>query len=186
MSQQQKIYLMAVAATGKSRFSSIYPSYRGYKVVDFADRMPKPSLLVKVLVYLGRRFRTVGMLARNSEFVRAKKHGHYYESIFKFLRESEGPTIVLGRPGPQDLSRYADIKFGAVLIPWEQHQKNCEFRRESLRNPFPSFNHWSTGAATIKDLRSNLENYAQHHQIPVYGSFEDAADDLIAERAAGG
>lgn len=171
---------MAVAATGKSRFADLNANYHGYRVVDFAEKLPKPNLVVKALLYLGRRFVWFARLTRNSQFTQAKMAHNYHRSIIRFLRASDVPTVVLGRPGPADISDLSDITMGAVLLPWSQHRRNCESRRKQLRNPLRPFDHRTTHENEITRLRGLLQDYAQEREIPIFDSFEDALDTLCA------
>ena len=178
MKQRDKIYLMAVAATGKSYFATTHANYRGFRVVDFAATLPKPNLLVKILQYLGRRDLRFARLTRNSDFVQAKLKHNYHQAIIQYLRDQDTPTAVLGRPGPEDISGLSDITLGAVLLPWPKHRENCGARRSELRNPLRTFDHRSTRETEILRLRGLLEEYAHERNIPIFESFEQALDVL--------
>lgn len=171
---------MSVAASGKSTFAAAHPRYRGYKLVDFAQLMPRSTPLVKLVLYLSRAMPRLGYLARNSAFVRAKRRGTYYEQVFSYIRGQTEHVVVLGRQGPDDLRPYSDIVFGVVLIPSERHKDNTRRRKQELLNPLPFLHHWTTDFRRVAAARARLLQYAQRQGLPVFTSFDQAIDNLSA------
>lgn len=177
MSDQRKIYIFAPAASGKSTFNRLHQNYKGFQIVDFASMLPKPSVSVKLLFYLSRILPPLRSLARRSKSVlRSEK---YFTQIFKFLREAKQDTIVFGRRPPNDLRPYADIEFALILIPDENHLRNCNSRRKEMRNPIPFMHHWTTDFKKVKAVRTKLGLYAQERGIPIFQDFKTAIDYMI-------
>ncbi len=82
---------------------------------------------------------------------------------------------VLGRKGPADPPMSAGIRYGAVLIPLADHERNWGLRQDG-RRPHPS-------RAEFSDLevkRDELRRYANEYLIPVFDSFAGAIEALVA------
>jgi hypothetical protein len=180
VSNNRKIYIMSVACSGKTTFASRTPHFAGCRVVDSEEFMPQVSGIARWVLYFARLVPVLGRLVRNDKAVAARRD-EYYSRVFQFLREQDEPIVVMGRPGPPDLTPYDDIAFGAVLIPWEDHKERCMKRRRELRNPFPFLHHSSTKLDRIAELRDYLQNYATSRRIPIFSSFAEAITEL-AER----
>jgi 2-phosphoglycerate kinase len=87
----------------------------------------------------------------------------------------------MGRKLPPQVlksDKFSSVSLGIVIIPEEQHRLQCNKRRNELRNFIPFFNHWTTDFTRIQELRVKMRQYAESHGIPVFDSFESAANKL--------
>ena len=185
MASGKKIYVMSVACSGKSIFAKQNEYCAGLKVVDFAELLPTPKRMTWLILYLSRVLPRLRYFVRRDRSVLAKQPKHYYAKIFSYIRSESEPIVVLGRPAPESLEGLSDIEFAAVLIPREEHERNCRARRREHRNPFPFFHHWTTDFAKIELTRARLESYARRHNIPVYDSFRTAIMGVFGRRLRG-
>jgi 2-phosphoglycerate kinase len=111
----------------------------------------------------------------------ARRQENYFSQAFQYIINHNEPIVVFGRRTPnefEELPVHDSIKFAMVLIPEEDHRRNCASRKQELRNPLPFFHHWTTDFDKISQLRNNLTDYAKQHDIPVYDSFTDAIDNM--------
>jgi hypothetical protein len=173
----RKIYVMSVACTGKTTFAARTPYLAGCRIVDSEELLPEIPGIVNRLLFVARVIPWLRTLLRCHK-VLAARHDEYYKRVFEFLRAHDEPVAVLGRPGPEDLSPYGDITFGAVLIPWEEHRQRYQQRRRELRNPLPFLHHRSTNPDRLKALREHLAEYARSRRIPVFESLAEAVSTL--------
>ena len=176
-----KFYIIAMAASGKSTFSRQNPEYRGYRVVDFAERLPPISRWTSFILYLSRIVKPLEKTVRRRPDMIARRKANYFRDAFDFITEHNKPVVVLGRKPPEDFENlpvHDSVKFAMVLIPEDKHRAHCAARRKELRNPLPMFHHWTTDFEKIKDLRRELGDYALRHDIAVYDDFSAAIDDM--------
>ena len=151
-----KLYLMTTSCSGKSHFAQRHDRHSGIPVVDFSDvnKAAEHGQLPEVELAPGSRYR---------------------ERVIAYLRNSSGPVCVLGRKGPADPPMSAGIRYGAVLIPLADHERNWGLRRDG-RRPHPS-------RAEFSDLevkRDELRRYATEYRIPIFDSFAGAIEALVA------
>lgn len=179
MSQARKVYIFAPAASGKSTFNKQYQNYKGFQIVDFAFKLPKISFPARTLFYLSRIIPQFRKLARKSKSFLGPKE--YFEKIFSYLRTEEHNLLVFGRRPPADLSPYDDIEFALILIPEEQHRRNCESRKKQMRNPLPFMHHWTTDFEKVKNIRKELQQFASERNIPIYDSFKGAVEAIALQ-----
>jgi len=172
---------MTVACSGKSSFARKHRQHLGYKIVDFAEQLTETSGIARYVLYLARAMPPLRRLVKNNQSIRERAADRYFDKLYSYLRSLDEPTVVMGRPGPEDLEVCENIVYGAVLIPLERHQRNCQRRKRQLKNPIPFFHHPTTDIRRIEVLRAHLESYAQRHGIPVYESFIEAIAALAAD-----
>ena len=147
---------MTTSCSGKSHFAQRHDSHSGIPVVDFSD--------VNKAAERGQR-----------PEVELAPGNRYRERVVAYLRSAPGPVCVLGRKGPTDPPMSTGIRYGAVLIPLADHERNWGLRREG-RRPHPS-------RAEFSDLevkRDELRRYANEHRIPIFDSFAGAIEALVA------
>lgn len=176
-----KFYIIAMAASGKSTFAASNPVYNGYKTVDYAEHLPPISPSTKLVLYASRLIKPLRKTIRNRPEMVARRRNQYFSEVFEFTANYPGPVAVFGRKPPDDFERLAvhnTIKFAMVLIPEEEHRRNCFSRKKELRNPLPLFHHWTTDFEKIMKLRNRLSDFANQHGITVYDSFSGAIDDM--------
>jgi len=176
-----KFYIIAMAASGKSTFAAKHSNYRGYHVIDYAERLPSISLWTKLILYLSRLVKPLRKLVKKRPDVVARRQKHYFSQAFDFITNHDEPIVVFGRLPPnefEDLPVHDRIRFAMVLIPEDDHRRNCGSRKKELRNPLPFFHHWTTDFEKISELRNHLQDYAKQHDITVYESFSGAIDDM--------
>lgn len=182
----ERIYLMSVAASGKSTFAREHEFYSGYRIVDYASRLPEQPLWARLILYLTRPFPALRRELRKMRNLRALDHDSYFAGVLELMHGHAGPLAVLGRRLPDDFRRddaFHGVEIGLVLIPEEQHRRNCLARRGEMRNPLPFMHHWTTEFDKIQRMRKRAKHFAEHHGIPVFDSFRTAIDEL-AERSA--
>ncbi len=175
------IYLMSLAASGKSTFAARYPEYAGYRVVDFASKLPRNNPLVLALFYIVRPFPALQRRARLSPRLNKVGPHYYFDAVTEFMDSAEQPMIVMGRrlrPQYLESETFRRARLGIVMIPEERHRRQCEQRRRELRNFLPWFDHWTTNFDKVRELRQSLLDYARQHDIEVFESFEDAVEAL--------
>jgi hypothetical protein len=176
-----KFYIIAMAASGKSTFTAENPTYNGYRVVDYAERLPSLSWSTNLVLYLSRFLRPLRKLVKHRPEMAARRQEHYFSQAFAYIINHKEPIVVFGRRPPcefEELSVHDSIKFAMILIPEEDHRRNCASRKQELRNPLPFFHHWTTDFDKIGERRNSLTDYAKQHDIPVYESFTGAIDDM--------
>ena len=179
-----RFYIMAMAASGKSTFTRANSTYRGYRIVDFGEDLPERRLSTRVLLYIGRFFPALRRALRNRPDMKDRYRHSYFDKAFEFLADSDEPTILLGRrtrSNYRDLEAHDYVKFAMVLIPEENHRRNCKARKKSMRNPIPYFHHWTTDFEKIKKIRQEMAEYAEAFNIPVYESIEATIDAMDQE-----
>lgn len=177
----ERIYLMSVAASGKSTFVREREFCSGYRVVDYANHLPKQPLWARLILYLSRPFPALRRWLRRSRSLRALDHGSYFAGVLELMHSHEGPIAVLGRRLPEDFERsgaFHGVAVGLVLIPEEQHRRNCLARRGQMRNPIPFMHHWTTRFDNIRTMRAAAKDFAERHGVPVFDSFRIAIDEL--------
>ena len=176
-----KFYIIAMAASGKSTFAAEHPIYDGYKTVDYAEHLPPMSWWTNLILYVSRIIKPLRKLIRHRPDMVARREKHYFLNVFDFIIKHEKPIVIFGRRPPikfEELPVHDRIKFAMVLIPEEDHRRNCASRKKDLRNPLPFFHHWTTDFEMINDRRNSLTNYAEEHNIQVYDSFAGAIEDM--------
>ena len=170
-----------MAASGKSTFASKHPTYSGYHIVDYAERLPSVSRSTNLVLYLSRLLKPLRKLVRDRPEMIARSQEKYFSQAFEYINSQNEPIVVLGRRPPnefEELLVHDTIKFAMVLIPEEDHRRNCASRKKELRNPLPFFHHWTTDFDRICEIRNNLTDYVKQHGIPVYESFAVAIDNM--------
>ncbi len=175
------IYLMSLAASGKSSFASNHIQYKGYSVVDFAQRLPGRNLLAVALLYVCRPFPALQLKLRQNKRLNKVGPHYYFDAVADFMRHHYGPLVIMGRRLPPHVlndEAFPSAALGIVMIPEEQHRRQCESRRQELRNPLPFFDHWTTDFDKVKKLRQDMTDYAESHGIGVFESFASAIDSL--------
>ena len=185
----RKIYIMSTAASGKSTFARKFPSFEGYKIVDFAQELPSRSALTKVLDYLSRVAPFLEESFRKRKDMIALDNEHYFASVFAYLTRQTEPVVVLGRRTPEyleDYERFNDVAFAMVLVPEEDYRRNCKARKRESRNRLPFFHHWSTDFTRIMDDRKKSRGYAKRHNIPVFESFSSAIRAMPGKESQNG
>lgn len=178
-----KFYIIAMAASGKSTFAATHPVYKGYRIVDFEDHLPPFPFSTKLILYLSRLLRPLRKLVRNRPEVIAQKKVNYFDRVFDYMTECTDPVVVFGRTPTHEfrnLPVHDTIKFAVVLIPEDQHRRNCASRKRDLKNPIPFFHHWTTDFDKILAVRSEIIDFADSNDVAVYDSFPAAIDDLHA------
>ncbi len=191
----QKIYIMTVSASGKSTFTNKHPYYKNVRIVDFSaiasiktrqqakleiERKNKPArknpfIFLRNLIRISKRKLSKYLKTNNSkEPVRLPYTGKsYHQEIISYIRATSGPVVVLGRMGLPEPGQYQDITIAAVLIPEAEHRRNCnERKRQHPNGSWTSFDE-------VKDMRAELQSYAQQHAIPLYPSFASALEKLL-------
>jgi len=179
--KNEKLYIMAMAATGKSTFAGMHPNYHGYRVVDFAKQLPRRRALTRAAHYVARVLPVAHRFVRNRPEMIARRHRNYFEAAFEFLRSSKEPVVVLGRRGPEDDSLMPPtdgVTLGMILLPEEKHREHARARKKKHRNFLPFFHHWTTNFDELKIIRDGMIAYAKRHNIPVYASFAEAIDEM--------
>ena len=182
-----KFYIMAMAATGKSTFARNHPHYRGYRVIDFADELPQRSLFTSALLYVSRFNTRLRNWLRNRGAEAGRFKHAYFEKAFARLDGSDEPMALLGRrtrSNYRELPYHDRMRFAMVLIPEEQHRKQVESRKSSMRNFLPFLDHWTTNFDNIVKIRQEMQDYAEQFDIPVYESIDAAIDAM--HKAYGG
>ena len=177
----EKFYIIAMAASGKSTFANNYPTYNGYRTIDFAERLPPISKWTKLILYVSRIIKPLRKIIRHRPEMVARRENNYFRQAFDFIIGHDQPIVVFGRRPPnefEDLPVHDKIKFAMVLIPEGDHRRNCASRKKELRNPFPLFHHWTTDFEKIQSVRNSLKRYAEVHDITVYDSISGAIDDM--------
>lgn len=172
---------MAMAATGKSTFAGKNDSYLGYTIVDFAERIPQFSYVTRALLYLSRIIRPLRRIAVKRPDMAGHFKGSYFDQAFDFILNQDKPIVVLGRKtfDTFDHQKYDGvIEFSIVLIPEEDHRRNCAARKKQMRNPLPFFHHWTTDFEKIKRVRVGFRDHAAKHGITVYESIPEAIEDM--------
>lgn len=175
------IYLMSLAASGKSSFASKHSQYKGYTVVDFAQRLPGRNPLAVALLYVCRPFPALQLKLRQNQRLNKIGPHYYFDAVADFIRQNDEPMVIMGRLLPPRVlndDAFPPAALGIVMIPEEQHRRQCEIRRQELRNPLPFFDHWTTNFDKIKQLRQDMTAYAEKHGIGVFESFASAIDSL--------
>ena len=170
-----------MAASGKSTFAAKNSTYKGYRVVDFEDQLPPFPFSTRLVLYLARLFRPLRKLVRNRPEVVAQKKANYFARVFDYMARCTEPVVVVGRTPTHEFKKlpvHDTIKFAVVLIPEEQHRRNCVSRKRDLKNPIPFFHHWTTDFDKILAIRKEIIEFASANDIPVYPSFAAAIDDL--------
>ena len=182
-----KFYIMAMAATGKSTFANRHPYYRGYRVIDFAEELPKRTLAASILLYLSRTNKRLRHWLRQRG-VEADRIKHaYFDRAFARLDEAQEPTVLLGRrtrSNFRELPFHDRVRFAMVLIPEEQHREQVQNRKRSMRNFLPFLDHWTTNFDSIMTIRKEMQDYAEEFDVPVYESIDAAIDAM--HKAYGG
>ena len=172
---------MSMAASGKSRFSKENPIFHGYRIVDFAQQLPKRPFWINALLYVGRAFPFILNLIRNQASIAILDSEQFTPLMYSFLSEQSDPTVILGKIPSEDLDKYPQFEstvFGMVLIPEADHRRNCQSRKKEMRNPIPFFHHWTTNFKKIQAIREEVSNYASRHDIPIFDSFSRAITEL--------
>ena len=182
-----KFYIMAMAATGKTTFAGQNEAYLGYRVVDYAGEKPEYSFVTKALLSLSRVIRPLRRLAVR----RPDMAGHFKESYFdkaiNFMREHDGPIVLLGRRTLDDFDHQkfeGEIAFSMVMLSEDDHREHCATRKKHIRNPRPFFHHWTTDFEKIKRLREAFQAHAQKHGIPMYRSIPAAIEEMHRENSS--
>ena len=168
---------MSIAASGKSTFATKYPSFEGYKIVDFAQELPSRSAVTKVLLYLSRVAPCLETILRKRKDMIAINTDHYFANVYAYLTRQTQPVVVMGRrtpDNPGDSEMFNDVALAMVLVPEDDHKRNCKARKHKLRNPLPFFHHRTTDFRRIMNAREQSQEYATHHDIPVFESFSSA------------
>ena len=168
---------MSIAASGKSTFATKYPNFEGYKIVDFAQQLPSRSALTKVLLYLRRVAPFLKTILRKRKDMIAINADHYFAHVYAYLTRQTQPVVVMGRRTPENLEdseMFNDVALAMVLVPEDDHRRNCKARKRKLRNPLPFFHHPTTDFTRIMNARKESQEYAKHHNIPVFESFSSA------------
>lgn len=181
---RKNIYIMSMAASGKSTFAKRNPSFRGNTIVDFAQELPKRHWSVKWLLYLSRVAPFLRKMVREDDSIVALRSQNYMPRVFSFLSSTDTPHVVLGILPPENLEEYpefGDVRFGMVLINEEDHRRNCESRRREMKNPIPFLHHWTTDFQKIQAVRLVVLDYAHRHNIPVFESFSHAIGVLTGD-----
>lgn len=189
-----KIYIMAAPATGKSTFVSANKRYKGIKVIDFSEiasrgarnqgksygPAARKGVFRRLAKYLRNKLFDLHKRAMRTDTAQRIPHTgkSYHEEIVSYLRSQNEPVIVLGRIGPPNPERFSDIVFGAVLIPEQDHQRNCRQRR--LHRPNSDMCDFS--AVSVR--RRQLSEYAEQYNIPIFPSFMSALDGLTGLSAS--
>lgn len=170
-----------MAASGKSTFAKLNPDYNGYHVVDFEVRLPARTLWTRLVLYASRVLKPVRILVSGRPDQIARSQKNYFSRVFEYIINHQEPLVVFGRRTPEnfeELSVHDSIRFAMVMIPEEEHRRNCASRKRELRNPFPFLHHWTTDFDKIRRMRLSVTDYANRHNIVVYDSFTAAIDDL--------
>ena len=174
----QRFYIMAMAATGKSTFTDKHDSYLGYRVVDFGEDLPKRRLSTRILLYVARFVPPLRLALQNRPDMKDRFRHAYFDQAFDFLTSREEPTILLGRRTRENyrelVEQHDSVRFAMVLIPEENHRRNCAARKKKMRNPIPYFHHWTTDFSKILKIRKQMSDYAREFDIPVYDDIESA------------
>lgn len=177
----KRIYLMSMAASGKSTFARDHRFFEGYRVVDFAGRLPQKKPLTKFLLYISRPIPILQRAIKKNKGLVAIHQQYYFDAVIDLMRNHDGPIVVLGRRLPNNFSEIEFLKtvaIGMVIVPEEQHHRNCMARKRKMRNPLPFFNHWTTNFQKVLDVRKTMTDYADRHQITVYDGFTQAIEAL--------
>ena len=185
----RKIYIMSTSASGKSTFARKFPTFEGYKIVDFAQELPSLSALTKVVAYLSRVAPFLEKIRRKRKDVIALNTDHYFASVFAYLNRQTEPVVVMGRRAPENLEDYEmfnDVAFAMVLVPEKDHRRNSKARKRQSRIPLPFFHHWSTDFTRIMDLRKKSREYSKRHNIPVFESFSSAIRAMPGKESQNG
>lgn len=181
------IYLMSLAASGKSSFANKHRKYKGYTVVDFAQHLPGRNPFVVALLYILRPFPALQLrLRKNKQLNKIGPH-YYFDAVAEFMQSHREPLVVMGRRLPPHVLHgnvFSSTGLGIVMIPEEQHRRQCESRRRELRNPLPFFNHWTTDFEKVRKLRQDMQAYADAHGIEVFESFASAIDSLCEHQTS--
>lgn len=178
---------MSLAASGKSSFAAKHKTlYRGYKIIDFAGRLPRRNPLAVALLYLSRPFPELQLRLRRIPWLNKVGPHYYYDAVAEFMQRHTEPMVIMGRRLPPRVLNndvFSSAALGIVMIPEEQHRQQCDFRRRELRNPLPFFDHWTTNFEKVKKLRSDMYVYATAHGIEVFDSFSSAINSLSEARS---
>jgi len=175
----KRIYLMSMAASGKSTFARGNSFFKGYRVVDFAGRLPQKKPLTKFLLYISRPVPILQRAIKNNKDLVAIHQQYYFDAVFDLIRNHDGPIVVLGRLLPEHFAKFdflRTVAIGMVIIPEEQHRRNCLARKQEMRNPLPFFNHWTTNFRKVRAVRKKMADYADRHDISIYDSFTKAIE----------
>lgn len=150
-----KLYLMTTSCSGKSYFAQRHDSHCGVPVIDFSsiNRTAEEGQRPEVDLAPGRRYR---------------------ERVIAYLLNVPGPVCVLGRRGPADPPKSAGIRYGAVLIPLADHERN--WRQRDGRRSHAS----RADFADLEAKRDELRHYADEYGIPVFDSFAGAIESLVS------
>jgi|SRR5690606_9190781 len=181
--RSERIYLMSMAASGKSTFARENEFYSGYRIVDYARHLPPPRWWVRLLLYVGRPFPFVKRALRNVRDLRAIDRKNYFAGVLEMIHSHDGPIAVLGRRLPEDFRDsgiFDEVAVGLVLIPEERHRQNCLSRRKEMRNPFPFLHHWTTDFDKVRAVREEMRAFAERHGVPVFEDFRTAIEQLGA------
>ncbi len=176
-----KFYIIAMAASGKSTFAVQNPIYNGYQIIDFATKLPSLTLWTRAVLYISRFVKPLKKLVSGRPDRIARRQANYFSHAFEYIVNKKEPIVIFGRRTPNEFEKlpvHDSVRFAMVLIPEEDHRRNCVSRKRDLRNPFPLFHHWTTDFDNISEIRKNLRGYAEQHDIPVYDSFAGAIDDM--------
>lgn len=179
--KNNKFYIIAMAASGKSTFALQNPVYNGYQVVDFAKHLPSQTFWTRLVLYFSRFVKPLRKLVSSRPDRVARRQKNYFSQAFEFIANHQEPIVVFGRRTPDEFEKlpvHDSVRFAMVLIPEEDHRRNCASRKRELRNPLPLFHHWTTDFNKIIEIRHNLTDYAKQHDIPVYDSFTGAIDAM--------
>jgi hypothetical protein len=177
----KRIYLMSMAASGKSTFARANEFYAGYRIIDYATLLPGKGLWTRSLLYLSRAFPLLRRAVSKNRDMIAINHQNYSSGVLELMRSHKDPIAVLGRRLPAEFieaSSSQGISVGIVLISEEQHRQNCLSRRAKMKSPLPFMHHWTTDFDTVQAGREKMRTYAQQYNIPVFDSFELAVDTL--------
>lgn len=177
----KRIYVISMAASGKSTFARNNPTYNGCRVVDYAQELPTKSPWTKFVLYLSRALPILRRAVRRNKDLVAINRINYFEGVLDLFEQSRSPTAVMGRRLPENFKsdpRFASLTPAVVLIPEEDHRRNCAARRKEMRNPLPFMHHWTTDFDKVRRVREQTRSFAERHGIPVFDSFGDAIDTL--------
>ena len=176
--RSDKFYIMAMAATGKSTFTSKHQTFLGYRVVDFGEELPQRRLSTRILLYFSRFIPPLRRAMRNRPDMKDRFRHAYFDKAFEYLNKFEAPIVMLGRRTRENyrelVEQHDKVRFSMVMIPEEKHRQHCAARKKKMRNPLPRFHHWTTDFSKILKVRKGMYAYAEEFDIPVYEDIESA------------
>lgn len=155
-----KLYLMTTSCSGKSYFAQHHARHAGVPVVDFStvNRAAEAGQHPEVELAPGSRYR---------------------ERVIAYLTNVPGPVCVLGRKGPADPPLTSGIRYGAVLIPLAEHERN--WAQRDGRSPHTS----RADFADLEAKRDALRRYAVEYGVPIFDSFTGAIEALVGSSSSG-